>query len=192
MLAPLVILIMLNQPVAYAIATLLFFLVALTDTIDGRLARRYNVVSTLGVFLDLTADKMMVSGLLIALVEVHLVPSWIAIIIVAREFLVTGMRSLAASAGKVIPAGRLGKFKTFLTLIALGGIMLGKALGASHLTLYPPQFAAWSQLNLGDLVLFASDIVMLLALIWTILSAIEYMRGAAFLFRSPDRAAAGG
>ncbi len=190
MLAPLVLLILINQPVTYAVATALFFLVAMTDTIDGRLARRYNLVSTLGVFLDLTADKMLVSGLLIALVEVHLVPSWIVIIIVAREFLVTGMRSLAASAGKVIPAGRLGKMKTFLTLIATGGIMLGMAFGAtSRLSLFPPHFAPWSQLNFGDLLLFAADIVMIFALILTVLSAIEYMRDAAFLFRSQENVA---
>ena len=187
MLAPLVLLIMINQPVTYAVATLLFLLVALTDTIDGRLARHYNLVSTLGVFLDLTADKMLVSGLLIALVEVHLVPSWIVIIIVSREFLVTGMRSLAASAGKVIPAGRWGKQKTFLTLVGTGGIMLGKAFGASQLTLFPPHFIPWSQINLGDLLLFASDVIMLLALIWTILSAIEYMRDASFLFRPVEK-----
>ena len=187
MLAPLVLLILINQPVTYAIATFLFLLVALTDTVDGRLARRYNLVSTLGVFLDLTADKMMVAGLLIALVEVHLVPSWIVIIIVAREFLVTGVRALAASAGKVIPAGQLGKQKTFLTLIATGGIMLGKAFGAYQLTLYPPHFIPWSQVTLGELLLFTADMIMLLALFWTILSAIEYLRGAAFLFRRQEK-----
>jgi CDP-diacylglycerol---glycerol-3-phosphate 3-phosphatidyltransferase len=188
MLAPLVLLILINQPATYAVATLLFLLVALTDTVDGRLARRYNLVSTLGVFLDLTADKMMVTGLLIALVEVHLVPSWIVITIVSREFLVTGLRSLAASAGKVIPAGQLGKQKTFLTLLATGGIMLGKALGAHELTLYPPHFIPWSQVTLGELLLFTADIVMLLALIWTLLSAIEYVRGATFLFRPQEKA----
>lgn len=192
MLAPLVLLIMINQPVTYAVATLLFLLVALTDTIDGRLARRYNLVSTLGVFLDLAADKMLVSGLLIALVEVHQVPSWIVIVIVSREFLVTGMRSLAASAGKVIPAGRWGKQKTFLTLVGTGGIMLGNAWGVSQLTLFPPHFLPWSQLKVGELLLFASDVVMLLALIWTVLSAIEYMRGAAFLFRPLGKVARGG
>ncbi len=188
MLAPLVLLVLINQPITYAVATLLFLLVALTDTIDGRLARRYNLVSTLGIFLDLTADKMLVAGILIALVEVHLVPAWIVIIIVAREFLVTGMRSLAASAGKVISAGRLGKQKTFLTLVATGGIMLGKAFGASRLTLFPPHFIPWSQVNLGELLLFAADVIMILALIWTVLSAIEYMRDAAFLFRPPEKA----
>jgi CDP-diacylglycerol--glycerol-3-phosphate 3-phosphatidyltransferase len=190
MLAPLVLLILINQPVTYAVATVLFLLVALTDTIDGRLARRYNLVSTLGIFLDLTADKMLVTGLLIAMVEVHLVPSWIVIMIVAREFLVMGMRSLAASAGKVIPAGRLGKQKTFLTLVATGGILLGKAWGGSLLTLYPLHFIPWSQLTIGELILFASDVLMLLALVWTVLSAIEYMRGSVFLFRSPERVAA--
>jgi len=189
MLAPLVLLIMINQPVTYAVATLLFLLVALTDTIDGRLARRYNLVSTLGVFLDLTADKMLVSGLLIALVEVHLVPAWIVIVIVSREFLVTGMRSLAASAGKVIPAGRWGKQKTFLTLLGTGGMMLGKAFGASQLTLFPPHFIPWSQLRLGELLLFAASVVMLLALTWTVLSAVEYMRDALFLFRPMSKLA---
>lgn len=189
MLAPLVLLILINQPVTYAIATVLFLLVAITDTVDGRLARRYNLVSTLGVFLDLTADKMLVAGLLIAMVEVHLLPSWIAIVIVAREFVVTGMRSVAAAAGKVIPAGPLGKQKTFLTLLAIGGILLGKAFSPAPLTLFPPHFIPWSQVNLGALLLFASDILMLLALIWTILSAVEYMRGAAFLFRPAEKAA---
>lgn len=187
MLAPLVLLILINRPVTYAIATVLFVLVAITDTIDGRLARRYNLVSTLGVFLDLTADKMLVAGLLIALVEVHLVPSWIVIVIVAREFLVQGMRSLAASAGKVIPAGPLGKQKTFLTLVATGGILLGESFAPAPLTLFPPNFIPWSQLNIGALLVFASDVVMLLALIWTVLSAIEYLRGAAFLFRSLEK-----
>lgn len=187
MLAPLVLLILINQPVTYAIATVLFLLVALTDTVDGRVARRYNLVSNLGIFLDLTADKTLVSGLLIAMVEVHLVPSWIVIVIVAREFLVTGMRTLAAAGGKVISAGRLGKQKTFLTLVATGGIMLGKAFGASKLTLFPPHFIPWSQLSVGEVILFASDVLMILALIWTILSAVEYMRGAAFLFRAPEK-----
>ncbi|HEX7737034.1 MAG TPA: CDP-diacylglycerol--glycerol-3-phosphate 3-phosphatidyltransferase [Ktedonobacteraceae bacterium] len=188
MLAPLVLLILINQPMTYAIATILFVLVAVTDTVDGRLARRYNVVSTLGVFLDLTADKMLVAGLLIAMVEVHLVPSWIVIVIVAREFLVQGMRSLAASAGKVIPAGPLGKQKTFLTLVATGGILLGEAFAPAPLTLFPPHFIPWSQINFGALIVFASDIVMLLALIWTVLSAVEYLRGASFLFRPAEKA----
>ncbi|HEY1351910.1 MAG TPA: CDP-diacylglycerol--glycerol-3-phosphate 3-phosphatidyltransferase [Ktedonobacteraceae bacterium] len=192
MLAPLVLLIMINQPFTYAVATLLFLLVALTDTIDGRLARRYKLVSTLGVFLDLTADKMLVSGLLIALVEVHLLPAWIVIMIVSREFLVTGMRSLAASAGKVIPAGRWGKQKTFLTLLGTGGIMLGKAFGASQLTLFPPHFVPWSQITPGELLLFAASVVMLLALTWTVLSAIEYMRSAVFLFRPVEKVVRGG
>jgi len=189
MLAPLVLLILLNQPVTYAVATVLFLLVALTDTVDGRLARHFNLVSNLGVFLDLTADKMLVAGLLIALVEVHLVPSWIVIIIVAREFLVMGMRSLAAAAGKVIPAGRWGKQKTFLTLLAMGGILLGSAFGPSPLTLFPVHLIPWSQLNFGEVLLFAADLLMILALIWTILSAVEYMRDAAFLFRPKEKTA---
>jgi len=109
-------------------------------------------------------------------------------VIVAREFLVQGMRSLAASAGKVIPAGSLGKQKTFLTLVATGGILLGEAFGPAPLTLFPPNFVSWSHINFGALIVFASDVLMLLALIWTVLSAIEYLRGAAFLFRAAGKA----
>ena len=96
------------------------------------------------------------------------------------------MRSLAASAGKVIPAGRWGKQKTFLTLLAIGGIFLGSAFGPSNLTLFPPHLVPWSQFTFGSLLFFAADLMMILALIWTVLSAIEYLRDAAFLFRRKE------
>src|SRR5881227_463611 len=120
----------LNQPWSFLIATVVFFLASMTDLLDGYLARRYHVVSPLGVFLDLTADKVFVSAILVAFVQLGLVPAWIVVIIIAREFLVTGLRSMAAAKGTVIPAGKWGKQKTFITLVAIGGILLGKGLGA--------------------------------------------------------------
>src|SRR6266852_4871980 len=90
------ILILLNQQWAFLVATVFFF-ASVTDMLDGYLARKYHLVSPLGVFLDLTADKIFVSAILIALVQLGLVPAWIVIIIVSREFLVTGLRSMAAA-----------------------------------------------------------------------------------------------
>ncbi len=150
-----VILVLINQPRAFLVATLLFFLASVTDFFDGYLARRFHVVSNLGVFLDLTADKIFVAAILIALVQLGLVPAWIVIIIVSREFLVTGLRSMAAARNKVIPAGAWGKQKTFITLVAIGGLLLAKGLGAQYLSLFPPMLVFNSQtLNLPDIYFF--------------------------------------
>jgi CDP-diacylglycerol--glycerol-3-phosphate 3-phosphatidyltransferase len=97
----------------------LFVLAAISDYFDGYLARRWKVVSTLGVFIDLAADKVLVSTVLIVLVGTGAVPSWMAALIVAREFVVSGIRSQAAASGRVISASQLGKWKTTVTLVAL-------------------------------------------------------------------------
>ena len=180
-----------DQPWSFLIATVIFFLASVTDLLDGYLARRYHLVSPLGIFLDLTADKVFVSAILVAFVQLNLVPAWIVVIIIAREFLVTGLRSVASAKGTVIPAGKLGKQKTFITLLAIGGILLAKGVGANHLSLYPPILNFNStQLNVGDYLLLIADTLMLLAVIWTVLSGIEYLRGALPLLREkPDAAA---
>lgn len=182
------ILVLINQPVTFLIATLVFFLASITDLLDGYLARRYQLVSPLGIFLDLTADKVFVSAILIAYVQIALVPAWIVVIIVTREFLVTGLRSVASAKGTVISAGKLGKQKTFITLVAIGGILLGKGLGANHLSLYPIMLNFSSnQVNVGDYLLLIADALMLLATLWTVLSGFEYIRGALPLLREkPD------
>ena len=132
----------------------------------------------MGVFLDLTADKVLVSAGLIALVQVAAVPAWIVIVIVTREFVVSGLRSLAAAQGVVIPAGRWGKQKTLLTLLALGGILLGRGL-RGHLA-FPLGLstAAHGPIQFADYLLGLADIILLLAVVWTIISAYEYLRGA--------------
>ena len=181
---PLVILILLKQPWALLLATALFVAGSVTDTIDGRLARRYHLVSNLGVFLDLTADKVFVSAALIALVQVGFVPAWIVIVIVAREFLVSGLRSFAAARGVVIPAGRWGKQKTLLTLLSLGGILLATGLGGH--TAFPLGLnTGGAPGGFADYLLLLSDIVLLLAVVWTIFSAIEYLRGGWGLITEP-------
>lgn len=177
---PLVVLVLINVPAAYIAAFVLFVLGSFTDTLDGRIARRYHLVSNLGVFLDLTADKVFVAAALIALVQVSVVPAWIAIVIVAREFLVQGLRSLAAARGVVIPAGKWGKQKTLLTLIALSGILL--ALGLGGATAFPLGLSTYGTAHGpstgADYLLVLANIILLLAVIWTIFSAYEYLRGA--------------
>lgn len=175
--APLAWLILINTPTAYLWAVVLFLLASITDTFDGRIARRYKIVSNLGVFMDLTADKIYVSAALVAFTQVGVIPAWITIVIITREFLVSGMRSLAAAQGTVIPAGRWGKQKTALTLAAMGGILL--ALGLSGHTAFPLGLSTGgAPHSFADYLLAVSDGIMLLAVIWTIFSAVEYIRGA--------------
>ncbi len=173
------VLVLINQSWAFLAATLIFFLASITDLFDGYLARRLRVVSPIGVFLDLTADKIFVSAILIALVQLGLVPAWVVVIIVAREFLVTGLRSVAAAKGKVIPAGQWGKQKTFITLVAIGGLLLAKGLGAHLLSLFPPMLTFTPQtVNISEIFLLSADILMLLAVVWTVFSGVEYTLGA--------------
>ena len=175
---PLVILILINTPAAYLAATVLFFFSSVSDTLDGRIARKYQVVTNLGVFLDLTADKVLVSALLIALVQVAAVPAWIVVIIVTREFVVSGLRSLAAAQGVVIPAGRWGKLKTLLTLLAIGGILLTRGFSARVAFPLGLSTAAHPPITLADYLLVVADVILLLAVVWTIASAYEYLRGS--------------
>ncbi len=178
------ILVLINQPIAFLIATLVFFLASITDFFDGYLARRNKVVSQLGIFLDLTADKVFVSTILVALVQLGLVPAWIVFIIITREFLVMGLRSMAAAKGKVIPAGMWGKQKTFITLVAMGGILLAKGLGATALSLFPLMLRFNSQtVTIPNMLLLIADVLLIVATIWTIFSGVEYMIGAAPLFQ---------
>lgn len=182
---PLVVLILIGQPAAYLGATALFAAGSVTDTLDGRIARRYHLVSRLGVFLDLTADKVFVAAALIALVQVGMVPAWIVIVIVTREFLVSGLRSLAAAQGVVIAAGKWGKQKTFLTLVAIGGILLGRGLGGA--TAFPLGLSTGGPPhNVPDYLLALADVILLLAVIWTIVSAIEYLHGAWGMLSEPN------
>jgi CDP-diacylglycerol---glycerol-3-phosphate 3-phosphatidyltransferase len=179
------ILVLANQPWAFLAATGLFFLASITDFFDGYLARKLHVVSSLGVFLDLTADKILVAALLIAMVQIGIVAGWITCIIITREFLVSGLRSMAAAKGTVIAAGKWGKQKTFLTLIAIGGILLAKGLGANMLSLFPLMLTFTDQTaNFSNALLLISDCMMILATLWTIFSGIEYIVDALPLFRA--------
>jgi CDP-diacylglycerol--glycerol-3-phosphate 3-phosphatidyltransferase len=113
----------------YVLAIFIFLAASLTDILDGHLARRRNQVSTLGKFLDPIADKLLVSAALIVLVEKQLAPSWAVVIILGREFIVTGLRSVAAAEGIVIQAQSIGKLKMWAQCVAIVALLIAAANG---------------------------------------------------------------
>ncbi|MGH2968985.1 MAG: CDP-diacylglycerol--glycerol-3-phosphate 3-phosphatidyltransferase [Solirubrobacteraceae bacterium] len=104
---------------AAVVATVLFVLAAATDWIDGRLARRWGVTSKLGSFLDTTADKLLVSGVLIALLAADRASAWIVALIIGRELVLMGLRGVIASEGEVMAPSMLGKLKTSVQFLAI-------------------------------------------------------------------------
>jgi len=169
----------------YLAAAVLFVLASFTDTLDGEIARRSKLVSPFGIYLDTTADKILIAVLLVAIAAVHLAPGWMAALIIAREFLVTGLRSYAAALGVVIPAGGWGKAKTLITIVALflvllegdarqGGLLSAQTAPGSLLvaSIGPFTVAVWG---------------LLIAMIWTVGSGAEYIREAIPLLTHPSR-----
>lgn len=112
-------------------AYVLAILAGITDILDGYIARKYNMVTDFGRLIDPLADKIFIAATFIMLVEITIVPAWVAVVVISREFLVTGLRMLAINKGKVIPADKWGKLKTFLQMLML---LIG---GASWIRLIP-------------------------------------------------------
>jgi CDP-diacylglycerol--glycerol-3-phosphate 3-phosphatidyltransferase len=137
-------------------AAVLFCIAAATDWIDGRLARRWNVTTKLGSFLDTTADKLLVSGVLIALLGQNRVSPWIVAIIVGRELVLMGLRGLIAAEGDVMAPSMLGKLKTAIQFVAIPLAILRPG---------------------GELVgsLYLDEIAMLIAAAITVWSAADYL-----------------
>ncbi|MBY0755592.1 CDP-diacylglycerol--glycerol-3-phosphate 3-phosphatidyltransferase [Clostridium sardiniense] len=106
-------------PYGTFVATFIFVIASITDKLDGYIARSRNQITNFGKFMDPLADKLLVTAALISLIEYGVVPSWAAIIIIAREFAVSGLRTLAAAEGKVIAASWWGKIKTVIQIVAI-------------------------------------------------------------------------
>ncbi|NLP16937.1 MAG: CDP-diacylglycerol--glycerol-3-phosphate 3-phosphatidyltransferase [Clostridiales bacterium] len=116
---PLYLVFMLIPQIPYGryIAGVVFVIAALTDALDGYIARKHNLITNFGKFMDPLADKLLVCSALICFVEFHLMPGWIAIIIIAREFIVSGFRLIASDNGVVLAAGWWGKIKTNVQVV---------------------------------------------------------------------------
>lgn len=166
----------LGIPVEWIVVDLIFVIASLTDKLDGYLARKNNQITTFGKFLDPLADKILVLAAMVMLVEMSKLPAWIPIIVLAREFMVSGYRLVAVEKnGKVIAASKWGKLKTvtqmmaiilaFLDVNAFGACFSGNLQGVS--------------LGLNIIVTF----MMIIQTIATIFSGIDYIKGAKDLIK---------
>lgn len=127
-------------------ALAIFLAAATTDLLDGLLARRWGQVTTVGTLLDPIADKLLVSAALVSLVDVHRVPAWMVILIIGREFAVSGLRSIAAGAGHTIEASDLGKTKMAAQVLAIALVIAG---------IRWPALSEYGMLAMWAVVLFA-------------------------------------
>ncbi len=135
-------------------ATILFILASLTDMLDGKIARKYHLVTNFGKFMDPLADKLLVAAALICFVELGRMPAWIVLIIISREFFISGFRLVAAEGGVVIAAGYWGKLKTAVTMVTIIFML--------------PDFG-------GTAVHIIEQILIYLSLALTIISMIDYV-----------------
>lgn len=155
------------QPFGPYLAAIVFAAAALTDTVDGFVARLQKKITTLGQFLDPIADKLLISAALVTLVNIHLLSPWVALVIIIREFFVSGLRLFAVTKGQALPASFLGKLKTASQIVAIMAVIispsffiLGKPIG-------------W--------------VLMVLALVLTTFSGGEFIIRYWSLFKSPGR-----
>lgn len=138
----------------------IFILASLTDLLDGKIARKYNLVTTFGKFMDPLADKLLVCAALILLVENKMLPSWIAIVILSREFIISGFRLVAADKGVVIAANYWGKFKTTFQMIMI-------CMMIPDMAAVLPGDGVWYHI--------LTRVVMWIALILTVISLVDYL-----------------
>ncbi|WP_017471948.1 CDP-diacylglycerol--glycerol-3-phosphate 3-phosphatidyltransferase [Amphibacillus jilinensis] len=142
-------------PIVDFVAALLFIVASGTDWVDGYYARKYNLVTNLGKFLDPMADKLLVTAAFILLIEMGTASAWVVIIIISREFAVTGLRLVAAGEGIVLAAGQMGKWKTTFQLLAISVLLLHD---------FPFSYLNWP---VGTILLYV-------ALILTVVSGVDY------------------
>lgn len=155
------------------IAAILFIVASLTDLFDGKIARKYNLITNLGKFLDSLADKMLVIAVLIAFVSLGRVSPWLLAIIVLREFMVTGIRLIASKEGVVMAAKMIGKIKTTTQMIAITYLMFEPLLHK----ISGEGYDGYALMVAGDTnaILVIGNILVYICVIMTVISGADYM-----------------
>jgi CDP-diacylglycerol--glycerol-3-phosphate 3-phosphatidyltransferase len=141
-------------PLNRYIAVLIFMAASFTDYLDGHIARKYNLVTNLGKFMDPLADKLLVASALISMVSLKEISAWIVIVIISREFIITGFRTIAVEANVVIAASWWGKIKTVSQMVMIIVVLSG--------------VGSYSGAMLGEILIYAS-------LIFTVVSGVDYI-----------------
>ena len=144
------------------LALAVFIIASLTDMLDGKIARKYNLVTNFGKFMDPLADKLLVCAAMIVLVEMGRIPSWIVVLIISREFIISGFRLIASDKGVVIAASYWGKFKTTFQMIMICMMIVQDA----------PFFAGFGG---GKVFGILTAIIMWVALALTLISLVDYI-----------------
>ncbi len=153
------------------LAAAVFTVLAATDAVDGYVARARNEVTTFGKFLDPLADKLLVTAALVGLVQLAAVPGWVAIVIISRELIVSGLRMVAVAEGRVIAASNYGKVKTFFQIVAIIAFILRES------TMVPASWASAASATAWFL--------MGIALVLTVVSAVDYFYHARHIITGP-------
>ncbi|MBU3098867.1 MULTISPECIES: CDP-diacylglycerol--glycerol-3-phosphate 3-phosphatidyltransferase [Clostridium] len=152
-------------PYGSVLATIIFIVASLTDKLDGYIARSRNQITNFGKFMDPLADKLLVTSALVSLVELHIVYGWVAMIIIAREFAVTGLRTIAAADGKVIAASKWGKLKTVIQIVAIITALINLSYGNRTINMI---------VNVKETLNVLTNVFMGAAVIITIISGVDY------------------
>jgi CDP-diacylglycerol--glycerol-3-phosphate 3-phosphatidyltransferase len=158
-----------DWPFSRTMALILFVLAGITDFFDGEIARRYSQVTNFGKLMDPLMDKILMAAAFISLVPLHAIPAWVAVLIISREFLITGLRLLAIADGKVLAAEKVGKHKTtwqIVTVLFFLGLLAVREWRPGQ-----PRIEAWFQYlwNYGGIVLIT------IAITLTLYSGVSYL-----------------
>ena len=152
------------------VAAAVFIIASLTDMADGKIARKYNLITDLGKFLDALADKILVISVMIAFVELHRFSAWLLIIVVLREFAVSGLRMIAAANNDVIAARMVGKVKTATQMVAISYLMFEPLL----LKIFGFGFTGYANLEINAITIIG-DVLLGISMVLVAYSGVDYL-----------------